>query len=81
MLTTQLLIFTSAESEQFVTIPIIDDTFFEFQEQFFGELTQLPVEVNVVLSPDEATVLINDNDGMFEVYLVSVYSYQLYTLP
>ena len=78
MLTTQVLTFTSTESEQFVTIPIIDDTFFEFQEHFFGELTQLPVEVNVILSPDEVTVLVNDNDGMFEVYLVSVCSYQLY---
>ena len=80
MLTTQLLTFNSAVIEQTVTVPIIDDTFFEFQERFFGDLTRISV-ANVILDPDEATVLINDNDGMLKVYLVSVYSYQLHALP
>ena len=50
-------------SEQTVTVPIINDVFFEFQEQFFGTLVS--TDDAVTLNPASATALIDDDDGMF----------------
>ena len=46
-------------SEQTVTVPIIDDIFFEFKERFFGDLTLVSTDAAVTLSPERATVLID----------------------
>ena len=50
-------------NELSVTVPIINDVLFEFQEQFFGTLVSTVGAVT--LNPERATVLIVDDDGMF----------------
>ena len=48
-----------------VTVPIISDTSFEFQERFVGNLMLLSTDVNVIVSPSPASIFIEDDDGMF----------------
>ena len=45
-----------------VSVPIIDDTFWEPDEIFYGTLTKTEDE-NVLITQDTAEVLIKDNDG------------------
>ena len=48
-----------------VDIPIVDDAISEGIEQFFARLTLAEVGTQVQLNPNEATIEITDNDGMF----------------
>ena len=45
-----------------VSVPIIDDTFWEPDEIFYGNLTKIGNQ-NVQITQDTAEVLIKDNDG------------------
>lgn len=47
-----------------VDIPIVDDVISEESEQFFVRLTLAEVGTDIQLNPDEATIVITDNDGM-----------------
>ena len=46
-------------------MPILSDNFFEFRERFFGNLTLLSTDANVIVSPSRADVFIDDDDGKF----------------
>ena len=56
------LIFDRNNSEFHIAINILDDQFYELNEDFFGHLST--ADGDVVLQPQETRVLIVDNDGM-----------------
>ena len=58
---TRLLTFTPSTIQQSVSIPITDDSVFEPTERFRVGLIG-PSEAAVIISPDEATVEITDDD-------------------
>jgi hypothetical protein len=59
------LTFTSTETSIDIDVPILSDSFFEFQERFFGNLMLISTDANVDVTPSQADVFINDDDGMF----------------
>ena len=46
-----------------ITISIVNDSIAEGIESFFGSLFLQPTGLNVVVSPDQANIIITDNDG------------------
>ena len=63
--TTSSLVFTGQSIES-VPVGIIDDSFFESNETFFGRLSAAGVlPPNVLLDPIEAVATIIDNDRMY----------------
>ena len=64
MPTTIMLDFSSSVTRFEVQIPIVNDDIYEEVEQFFARLTVPITGVDVLLSPDSASITIIDNDGM-----------------
>ena len=64
MPTTLMLDFSSSVTRFEVQIPIVNDDIYEETERFFARLTVLMTGVDVLLSPDSASITIFDNDGM-----------------
>lgn len=59
-----LLTFTSTISSVQVQVPIIDDNISESSEDFVANLTLITADIEVDINPGQATIIINDNDGM-----------------
>ena len=59
------LTFSATNTREDVAIPITDDNIDEAIEQFLGRLTMVTSGVSVILSPDQATVQIIDDDGKY----------------
>ena len=62
---TATLQFNSTTSRECVRIPIVDDNILEDDEDFFGTLNN--TDPFVIVSPDTARILIQDNDREFNV--------------
>ena len=61
----QSLVFTDQSTES-VPVDIVDDSFFEFNETFFGRLSIAGIlPPNVLLDPIEAEATIIDNDRTY----------------
>lgn len=61
--TTELLTFGPSSPQLFVTIPIASDAVYEPDvEQFFSNLVLETPNPDVTVRPDEAVILINDDD-------------------
>ena len=64
-----------------VDIPIEDDSIVESIENFFSALTLVTTEANVLLSPQQTEIRINDDDGEFTVMLyLHIHKYSRYAL-
>jgi len=57
------LIFGSSNNKRCVVIPVLNDTVPEVPEHFSVMLFMKTSLAGVVLTPDNATVVINDDDG------------------
>ena len=64
------LIFDRNNLEYPITINILDDQFYELNEDFFGCLST--ADGNVVLQPQETRIRIADNDGMQYANLITL---------
>ena len=59
--TTETLVFNASITWIYVHISLLDDIYLEFEEFFHGVLTTS--DPAVILNPDEATVVIQDDDS------------------
>ena len=59
------LIFSSTITSINVPVNITDDMLVEVSENFFGNITLISTDANVTVNPAEATITIEDDDGMF----------------
>ena len=59
------LIFNSTITSINVPVNITDDMLVEVSENFFGNITLISTDANVTINPAEATITIEDDDGMF----------------
>ena len=55
--------FGSSNSKQCVLIPVLNDTVPEVPEHFRVVLSMTTPVAGVILTPDNATVVVNDDDG------------------
>ena len=60
--TMETLVFNASITWIYVHISLLDDIYLEFEEFFHGVLTTS--DPAVILDPDEATVVIQDDDSM-----------------
>ena len=59
------LIFGSSNNKRCVVIPVLNDTVPEVPEHFRVMLSVTTPLAGVILTPDNATVVINDDDGEY----------------
>ena len=59
------LVFGPSSRKRCVLIPVLNDTVPEVPEHFSLVLSMTPPLAGVVLTPDNATVVINDDDGEY----------------
>ena len=62
-----------------VDIPIEDDNIVESIENFFSELTLVTIGANVVLSPQQTEIRINDDDGEYNTHVALFFPTELLT--
>jgi len=60
------LIFGPSNNKQCVLIPVTNDTVPEVPEHFSVVLSVTTLPAGVILTPDNATVVINDDDGEYQ---------------
>ena len=60
------LMFGSSNKKQCVLISILNDTVPEVPEHFRVVLSMTTPQAGVILTPDSATVVINDDDGEYQ---------------
>ena len=59
----EIITFTSAQTEVVIRIKINDDEFFERNESFDVQLEFIGGDVFAFVIPDRTTIVIEDNDG------------------
>ena len=69
-----LLTFSSNTGRVLVNVSIINDEVDENQENLFTRLRLESVDASVSVAPDEATILIVDDDGKQPVNSTTVYA-------
>ena len=68
---TSLLMFSSCETRKCINVTIVNDAIAEDTEFFTAHLGRTDgLDPRITLDPDNATVYINDNDGMLYTALV-----------
>ena len=60
------LIFGSSNKKRCVVIPVLNDTVPEVPEHFSVVVSMTTPLAGVILTPDSATVVINDDDGEYQ---------------
>ena len=60
------LMFGPRNNKRCVVIPVLNDTVPEAPEHFRVALSMTTPQAGVILTPDSATVVINDDDGEYQ---------------